>query len=188
MHRIASRHIQHFVLGLAAAAALTGFPRAAHAESVYKCRGADGAIAFQDRPCALAKAQTIVEIAPAPPVAESPDYGISPRRAGKQPRTASAPSRERREPVSYECRAADGETFYRHGACPKQIAAPASTSKRKHSGKGGQTYPVSAEPMPRGEVCRKLASAGSIGRRGHEHDESISSYDRNLGRDPCRYL
>jgi len=35
-------------------------------------------------------------------------------------------------------------------------------------------------------VCRRLARAGSIGRAGHERDEIVSTYDRNLGRDPCR--
>jgi len=28
--------------------------------------------------------------------------------------------------------------------------------------------------------------AGAISRAGHEHDEDVSTYDRNLGRDPCR--
>ena len=42
-------------------------------------------------------------------------------------------------------------------------------------------------PLPRGEACRRMAAAGSIGRAGHARDESVSTYDRNLGRDPCRY-
>jgi hypothetical protein len=46
---------------------------------------------------------------------------------------------------------------------------------------------VRSQALPRGEVCRRIAAAGSIGRAGHARDESVSTYDRNLGRDPCRY-
>jgi len=31
-----------------------------------------------------------------------------------------------------------------------------------------------------------MRRAGSSGRKGHEFDESISTYDRNLGNDPCK--
>jgi hypothetical protein len=93
------------------------------------------------------------------------------------------------EVVSYECRAANGELFYRHGACPKQITAKSKSSggnARKRGASDTQTYAVSAQPLARGEVCRQMARAGSIGRAGHERDESVSTYDKNLGRDPCR--
>jgi uncharacterized protein DUF4124 len=172
-----------------AAIALGAFAHAAHAESVYRCRGADGATAFQDRPCADARAQSLVEIAPAPPVQPSPDYGFADARASRvgrssPPRTSA---RAPREVVSFACHAADGETFYRHRACPKQIAI-AGSGARGRSGKSPQSVGVTAEAMPRADVCRELTRGGSIGRAGHERDESISSYDRNLGRDPCRRL
>ena len=170
-----------FFFGIALAAiALGAFAKNAHAESVFRCRAADGAVAFQDRPCANANAQSIVEIAPAPPVQPSPDYGVA---SARESRVAHArPSaRAPREAVSFACHAANGETFYRHGNCPKQIAVAAS-------GKGAKTVGVTAEAMPRADVCRELSRGGSIGRAGHAHDESISSYDRNLGRDPCRHL
>lgn len=171
------------------------FARAAHAESVYRCRGADGAVAFQDRPCASSEAESRVDIAPAPPPSASPDYGLSREgdehpRAERKPRApASARSRSgvAREPVSYECRAANGEVFYRHGACPHQITAAGGADSHKRA-RGAPSVAVSATPLPRSEACRRMASAGSIGRAGHEHDDSISAYDRNLGRDPCRYL
>ncbi|MGH8172496.1 MAG: hypothetical protein ACREPX_05075 [Rhodanobacteraceae bacterium] len=91
--------------------------------------------------------------------------------------------------VSYECRAANGELFYRHGACPKQISAKSSAtgaSARTRGASDTQSYSVSAQALPRGEVCRQIARAGSIGRGGHERDENVSTYERNLGRDPCR--
>jgi len=176
-----------FSLGIVLAAiGFCAFAKSAQAESVFRCRGADGAIAFQDRPCANANAQSIVEIAPAPPVQPSPDYGVVRVR---EPRVAQARSSTRapREAVSFACHAADGETFYRHGSCPKQIAIAGSSGRRK-SGAASKTIGVTAEAMPRAEVCRELSRGGSIGRAGHEHDESMSSYDRNLGRDPCRHL
>jgi hypothetical protein len=161
----------------------------AHAASVYECRGADGAIAFQDHACAAGFAESKVEIAPPPPAAPSPDYGRDAREARRSAHAsshASAPARARREAVSYECRAANGELFYRHGACPGRITAEATGGKRGRSG-ASSAFAVTSVALPRGEVCRRIAAAGSIGRAGHARDESVSTYERNLGRDPCRY-
>jgi hypothetical protein len=174
---------------IVAAIAFAGFlsASAVHADSVFRCKATDGATSFQDRPCADARAQSIVEIAPAPPPQASPDYGVASERAtprvSKQRMGKAAP----REPMSYACHASDGELFYRHGPCPSQIAS-ANAPSHGRGAKASERIGVTAEAMPRSEVCRRLASAGSIGRAGHEHDESISSYDRNLGRDPCRDL
>lgn len=178
------------ILGmLFACAALGVSARAAHAESVYKCRNADGTIAYQDHACAAGAAGSQLEIAAPPPAAPSPDYGRDThdvRRSAHAARATHTATRERREAVSYECRAANGELFYRHGACPGRITADAGSGKR---GRGGAsaTYAVTSEALPRDEVCRRIAAAGSIGRAGHARDESVSTYDRNLGRDPCRY-
>jgi hypothetical protein len=162
----------------------------AHAAPVYKCRNDDGAIAFQDHACAVGAAETNVEIAPAPPAAPSPDYGSvtrEPRRAAHAASAARSTTRARGEAVSYECRAQDGEVFYRHGPCPGRIAASdAGSSKRGRGGASGSVA-VTSQALPRGEVCRRIAAAGAIGRAGHALDESVSTYDRNLGRDPCRY-
>ena len=179
-----SRTITTAVLGGMLAFAALG----AHAAAVYKCRGADGAIAFQDHACAAGAVESEIAIAPPPPAAPSPDYGRDTREPHRATH-ASAPraaAHERREAVSYECRAANGELFYRHRACPGRITAEAGSGKR---GRGGasSTVAVTSQALPRGEVCRRIAAAGSIGRAGHTRDESVSTYDRNLGRDPCRY-
>jgi hypothetical protein len=170
-----------------------GFARVAHADSVYKCRSTDGLVAFQDRPCTGTQSESQVEILPPPPVAPSPDYGRTSRESdsGRTHATSKTHGQamDRREPVSYECHAANGDVFYRHGVCPKQNTADSSSAKaRKRSGSATQTFAVSAEALPRSEACRRMANAGSIGRSGHERDDRVSTYDRNLGRDPCRYL
>jgi hypothetical protein len=188
------------VIGAVFLGAVFGSAQRATAESVYRCHVAGGALAFQDRPCASGQVESKVEIAPAPPVAPSPQYGVAAQathpareRGGAATRAASVRGRSgtSHEALSYECRAANGDVFYRHGACPKQVTAKGEASGKhggKHSGNAAQTYSVSATALPRGEACRRMSSAGSIGRAGHEHDETVSSYDRNLGRDPCRYL
>ncbi len=185
MHAIEFTH--RFCFGIALAAiGLCAFAKPAHADSVFRCRAADGAVAFQDHACTSASTQSIVEIAPAPPVQPSPDYGVA---SAREPRVARARSSTRapREAVSFACHAANGETFYRHASCPKQIAVADSGGHGK-PGKGAKTVGVTAEAMPRTDVCRELSRGGSIGRAGHARDESISSYERNLGRDPCRHL
>jgi uncharacterized protein DUF4124 len=177
--------------GLAIAwAASFAFACPAHANAVYKCRGADGAVAFQDHACAISESQSEVEIAPAPPASPPPDYGRASRTSHREPRSAHGRAEARvtrPETMSYECRAANGEVFYRHGSCPGKITAKDSAT-RKSGKQAGEGYAVTAAKLPRSEACRRMASAGSIGRAGHERDESVSSYDRNLGRDPCRYF
>jgi uncharacterized protein DUF4124 len=176
---------------LLAGAALGSAARVAHAETVYKCRAADGGIAFQDHACAGGAAESRVEIAPPPPLTPSPEYGRDTRETHRSAHAATTPrtgARQSREAVSYECRAANGELFYRHGACPAHIAARGADAGKHGRSGASQTVAVSSEALPRGEVCRRIAAAGSIGRAGHERDQNVSTYDRNLGRDPCRYF
>ena len=181
-----------FSLGfLAIAASMCG---AAHAESVFKCRGSDGLVAYQDHACARNAVETQVELEPAPPVAEpndvpKPRADRTPRKGTRTQAAHAHGAKAKAEVVSYECRADNGELFYRHGACPKQISAAGTqsgASSHRKAASGAQTYAVTAQALDRGEVCRRLARAGSIGRAGHERDETVSTYDRNLGRDPCR--
>src|SRR5262245_58704749 len=60
----------------------------AHAESVYKCLGADGRVAYQDHACAATERASQIELSPAPPAAASPDYGVGTREPSS--RRASA--------------------------------------------------------------------------------------------------
>jgi hypothetical protein len=155
---------------------------------VYKCTSAQGDIAFQDSPCAKRKDEVVVDVAPAPAYVASPAYATDrrPPENAMRSRNSSPPPRERDAPTVrfYECRATDGQVFYRHSACPHSVAS-ASASATKGSGKA-QSASVTSHPVSREEACTQMRRAGAIGRSGHAHDEDVSTYDKNLGRDPCR--
>lgn len=163
----------------------------ARAASVYKCVGTDGSIAYQGLPCAQPQQTRVIELDAAPAYQASPRYAVE--RPLEQARGA-APRRQARylrsdEPSSYECRAADGQVFYRHGACPHSIAAERVTtasSRRGGTRASAGTVAVSSRRVSRDEACAQIHAAGAIGRAGREHDEDVSTYERNLGRDPCR--
>jgi hypothetical protein len=166
------------------------------AESIYKCRDAKGHIAYQDHACPPAQQQSEIQLDPAPAPAPSPDYGVAakPRGGGHVAAKHASPphaAKAARETLSYECRAADGEVFYRHSGCPKSIPAAGGASQgasprgaRGHA-KDKASVSVSAHPLPRSQVCRVLAKPSA--RAGHERDETVSTYERNAGRDPCRW-
>lgn len=168
--------------------------RSVAAATIYECRDSAGHLAYQDHGCTADERQTAIAIAAsaAPPATEiAPTRGTAVRTHAKaatpsrgSPRRAAA---REREAMSYECRADDGAVFYRHGACPHSIRSVASAANRRGSrADASRTASVSAVPLSRKEVCRRIASAGSIGRAGREHDERVSTYERNAGRDPCR--
>ena len=190
----------HHFRGLAALLLIVVGAAPAHAESVYKCRDAAGHVAYQDRACTNPAQETRIEIAPAPPPAASPAYGVvaeahPARRRASVPHAATQRGNEGTV-LSYECRAEDGAVFYKHSGCPKSIRVVAGHERDRHSaagrganarGSGLRSMAVSARPLARSEVCKRLASAGSIGRAGREYDDTVSTYDRNGGRDPCRH-
>ena len=175
---------------------LLGLAGGARAAPVYKCTNAQGDVAYQAQPCADDQRTSLIEISPAPPLAPSPKYAVDDEPAAHTSRSASrARSGERRgaaEPMSYECRAADGQVFYRHGSCPHSIpAGSAHASGAAMRGKGasrgsGATVSVSTQRIAREDACYEIRRAGAAGRAGHEHDEVASTYEHNLGRDPCR--
>jgi hypothetical protein len=161
---------------------LLGLAFGVRAGSVYKCVDASGATAFQDRPCAVAQAQSEVEIESAPAHATAPQYAVETRtqRANyRESRSSSRPART----TAYECRASDGRVFYRLGACPRSLATESGAVRGKS--RSGNSVSVSGHAISRDEACVQMRRAGSIGRGGHEFDERISTYDKNLGRDPC---
>jgi len=147
----------------------------AQAQSVYRCRDAKGALAFQDKPCTAGQAQSEVAIEPAPAYAASPDYGVGkPTRVSHAAHSSSRSSARNAEPMSYECRAANGEVFYRHGRCPATI---------RGKGRDATSSAVTSSAIPRAEACARMARTSHA---GSARDETVSTYERNLGRDPCR--
>jgi hypothetical protein len=163
------------------------------AESVYKCTNAQGDVAYQSQICAPGHHSEEMVMAPTPAPTPSPAYAV-----GDKPMQHPAPARKRREPASrqttasetsYECRVSNGDVFYRHGHCPHSVSASggAQGGKGRVRGAGGSgALTVSSRPVPREEACRQMHRAGAAGRSGHEHDETGSTYERNLGNDPCK--
>jgi len=153
----------------------------------YRCVDGRGEAAFQDQPCRPSQQTRVVDVAPAPSYSPSPQYAVAP--ASPHAGHGESPPGRRREPAqpaahSFECRSADGQVFYRHAACPHSIAA-----KDDHFGRGGaapKKVEVHAVRVSRDEACAQMRRAGAVGRSGHANDEVVSSYDKNLGRDPCR--
>jgi hypothetical protein len=174
-----------------AALLLLALAAGVRADSVYKCTDADGGIAYQSASCAPGQHTDSISIAPAPAYAPPPHYAIERRsnaNVRQQPESRHAAPHE----TAYECRAADARVFYRLSGCPHSIAADAMASGREpNHGRGsakrnGGTTQVSARRVSRDEACRQIHRAGAIGRKGHEFDETVSTYERDLGNDPCR--
>lgn len=144
----------------------------ATAATVYRCDTDSGVVAYQDYACAAGQQQAIVKIRSAVAYAPSPHYAVSKR--GHRHHHASR--RRRKAIMSYECRGSDGEIFYRHSGCPHSITDPSNPRHR---------VTVSARRVPRDKACAQIHRAGAIGRRGHEHDQVVSTYEHDLGNDPC---
>lgn len=171
---------------------LLGLVAGVRADSVYKCTDAQGAVAYQSRACSPQQDETQVAIMPAPARTPSPSYGAAAEKPLQRVHVerTSRPVATRSAAVSYECRVADGQVFFRHSPCPHSV--PADTAAyggkprgRRDSGSGARSLSVSARVVPREEACAQMHRAGAIGRAGRAHDEDVSTYERNLGHDPC---
>jgi Domain of unknown function (DUF4124) len=156
-----------------------------HAATVNKCVAADGSVAYQSTPCAANQMERVVDIPPAPAFAPSPVYAIETHK----PQTRLDNRRDlhaarKKTETAFECRGSGGEVFYRLGHCPHSVAG--ESTDRRTGAAGAKSVSVSGHPVSRSEACSEMRRAGSIGRKGHQFDESISSYDRNVGNDPCK--
>lgn len=150
------------------------------AQIVYKCSGPGLPVAYQQTPCASGLRGEQIRLAP---VTARPVETVAAPAPARPARRASRPSgatpRAAATSVSYECRSAGGAVFYRHGRCPASIVRRPTGSPRAAQG----IDRVQATALPRAEACRRQRSGA---RDGVEHDETVSTYERNLGRDPCR--
>ncbi len=150
------------------------------AQSVFKCVDHDGHIAFQDYPCATGQREQHVAIAPAPPSAPSPTPEHSKPDRGENLHQQHEKASARQAIVySYECRTGSGALFYRHEHCPGSIDRSGLIGGRRSAAR----EKVHGTRIPRLDACRGMRS---VARDGREFDDAPSTYDRNLGRDPCR--
>jgi len=115
-------------------------------------------------------------------------------------RASSRRSARTKEPSSYECRASDGEVFYRHTRCPHSVPGDGisrsgedngSTRTRGSRGRGRTrgawgAVTVTSRKIPRTEACHRLDAIAAADRDGHARDEQVSVYEHLVGRDPCR--
>lgn len=163
------------------------------AASVYKCTDAEGHIAYQAVPCAAHLSSRVMTLrappaaAAAPPVSDSAPSARPSRPARpkpRRPREATATSAP-----SWQCRISNGEVFYQHSPCPDRVTASAELRDAATRGRrrgAPAALAVSARPLTREEACRLIHAPSASDRAGHERDEDVGTYERNLGRDPCR--
>jgi hypothetical protein len=174
---------------------------AAPAASIYRCTDGQHAATFRDTPCPAGTHQSKREVAGQPLIDPSaprraPVMTPSSRRSTALPRRAHTRRiRKRQPPMSWECRAADGEVFYRHTRCPSSVPGDGVVrssyaasfngghSRRRHN--AWSRIPVHGVKIPRAEACERMDSAGASGRDGHQRDVHVSTYDHLMGRDPC---
>ena len=172
------------------ALALLALAAGVRAESAYRCDAADGAVTYQAEPCGPDRSERRIAIDPRPSVVVAPDYAVAtPAKGAAHDRASRTVARTHdSDERSYECRASDGEVFYRHSGCPHALPAPSGSGGGRGAKSGGaKTHvTVSARPLPRSEACAAIHRAGAIGRNGHAYDEDVSTYERDLGRDPCK--
>jgi hypothetical protein len=167
------------------------FVTGVRAVPIYKCINQKGDVAYQDQPCTVTLRSSVVEVAPAPAYAKSPEYAVEPHPvdnksvrsernvASRRSELAAAP-----QAMSYECRSTDGQVFYRHSACPRTVAAKGELASKGRA--SAKTVPVHSTRVSREEACMQMRRAGASGRSGHMHDDDISTYEKDLGHDPCR--
>lgn len=179
---------------------LASMTNGAHAASIYKCVDAQGRIAFRDTPCATPARQTKLDVAGLPLIDHGAPRFASTRQTSKSTahshaRRTTAAARARKQPMSWECRAADGEVFYRHTRCPGSVPGDgvvrtgyAEKMTREHTRSHHNAWSrvrVHGKKIPRTEACRRIHSPSAAGRDGHRRDDTVSTYDHLMGRDPC---
>ena len=175
----------------------------AHAASIYQCIGTRGETTFRDTPCATQAQQTKLDVAGQPLIDPNAPPQAAPVRASKSTTTrtrnqrATVATRERKPKpaTSWQCRAANGEVFYRHDRCPGSVPGDGTVrsdyaEKKSNEHTRGRRnawskVPVHGEKVSRAEACRRIRSPSAAGRDGHLRDETVNTYAHLTGHDPC---
>lgn len=163
--------------------ALLAAPAAA-AQALYKCEDADGAIAFQDRPCPPHSRQL------PPPLLAPETRGLSPARdsyalpaqaAAPAAATAPDPVAVPRLPAMYRCHSAEGASYVSNNPTPRgryiplwalgswpSIEGPVGASPPRPTRPGTATPPPRpgspTVPVPRDSAPAPAAPAGATAR------------------------
>lgn len=96
---------------------------AARAVEVYRCTAANGAVAYQDKPCAALQKQKTVQLSDAPIVAPAPTASAPPTAASIAPMPVATPTPPPL-PVMYACSRYDGERHYLSDTLPQPYYVP----------------------------------------------------------------
>lgn len=182
--------------------ALWALAGALHAAPIFKCVDAQSHVAYRDTPCPARARQTRIELHAQPTIGDADEVAAARARASASHhrRTAtrsyrhSARRRHAKPKMSWECRAADGEVFYRHTRCPGSVPGDGvvrtdytETISRNHARRHNawSRVRVHGVKITRSKACHHIHAAGAAGRDGHLRDTTVSTYDHLMGRDPC---
>lgn len=183
------------------------FAPATSQQKFYRCESDEGTTIFSDVPCSdELEAETTREAyktdTPANRsinVEENIDFRNDSSRLSEGPVNTNSNSdsvTEDSEQYALFCESANGLKWYRHDSCPEFIT---EESPRRSIGvipttgevvvgirpKAATNVPVTQSKVPLDKACREIYKLGKQ-RPGSERDHEFSTYDRNLGRDPCR--
>ena len=190
---------------LSAVLLLLAIPGGTRAGTIYKCVAAGAAVTYQDKPCAAHARQAVMSLRQQPLIDDQAPA------APPVPRSARASSRKSRTPVrargahrkraahatSWECRAADGEVFYRHSRCPHSVPGDGvmrsggtylirrGSGRRSSARSAWSPVSVHAHKVSRALACSRINAVAAVERDGSARDEHASAYEHDLGRDPC---
>lgn len=110
---------------LALAASLVGVT---HADTVFRCVGSDGVVAFQDQPCAPSEPQKVLHLRDVPP---PPPTALPPPAPPSTPVVTAKPAAPRRAPprarvpTLYSCtNAVNGDHYVSRNGRPQPYTAP----------------------------------------------------------------
>ncbi|HEU0277399.1 MAG TPA: DUF4124 domain-containing protein [Rhodanobacteraceae bacterium] len=179
---------------------LLGIVPCAQAASIHRCVDARGNVAYQDVPCAAGTQGSELALTPQPAIggtgeAASRTAGASHRSTPPAQRARATRMPRAKPAVSWECRTADGELFYRHTRCPASVPGDGvvrnafterTTRKPRRSARGAwERVPVQGRKLPRAVACERIRAPAAAVRDGHLRDEHVATYDHLMGRDPC---
>lgn len=156
-----------------------------HAANAFKCTNEKGHITYQQIACPAGHAERRFVFVPPPKADALPVAAAEPKPKPPRPPRRARRVSEDAGPASYECRVTNGEVYYQHAPCPTTVPGEGAAPRRGKRG-ASSALSVSGRALSRRDACKRIRAAGATSRAGHDRDEDVSTYEKNLGRDPCR--